>query len=201
MAYDDFTIAGLEQRFGVATRETSDLFRGAAEVDLPPILSTTLDRYTPLARDAGTGKARSEMVTAPMLAELKFQHRHQLSFFSGVEFDVDPAAGLTGRCDFLLARSPRQLDVDAPACVAVVEAGDESIVAGIPRATARMIAARRFNEAAGTPIDPIYGAVTTGLLWRFLRLEGNVAHVDAVEYPIQFARKIFGILTAMALGE
>jgi len=33
-----------------------------------------------------------------------------------------------------------------------------------------------------------------------LRLEGTKASVDVVEYPIQSLRKIFGILTAIALG-
>ncbi len=55
----------------------------------------------------------------------------------------------------------------------LVEAKNENMIAGIPQAIAEMIAARRFNEAAGTPIDPIYGVVTTGLLWRFLKLEGD----------------------------
>ena len=119
--------------------------------------------------------------------------------FSGLDFPVDPASGLTGRCDFLLARNPQQLDLVAPVCV-LVEAKNENMIAGIPRAIAAMVAARRFNEAAGTPIDPTCGVVTTGLLWRFLKLEGNTAAVDAVEYPIQSPRRIFGILTRIALG-
>ena len=200
MAYDEFTIAKVKQRFGVTVRETPDLFGAVAEAELPPTLVAILDRYTPLARNLGTEKARSELVIAPMLVELKLQYGDRISLFSGLDFPIDASSGLTGRCDFLLARSPQQLDFNAPVCV-LVEAKNENMIAGIPQAIAEMIAARRFNEAAGTPIDPIYGAVTTGLLWRFLKLEGDVAHVDAVEYPIQMPRKIFGILTAMALGE
>ena len=75
------------------------------------------------------------------------------------------------------------------------------MVAGIPQCLAEMVAARRFNECAGTPLGAVYGIVTTGILWRFLKLEGTTARVDAEEYPIQGARKIFGILTAIALGE
>ena len=200
MAYSDFTISKVEQRCGVAIREVSNLFGAMAEGALPPTLADILDRYTPLARNLGTEKARSELVIAPLLVELKLGHVDRISLFSGIDFPVDPASGLTGRCDFLLARSPQQLDLVAPVCV-LVEAKNENIVAGIPQAVAEMIAARRFNEAAGTPIDPIYGVVTTGLLWRFLKLAGNAAYVDSVEYPIQSPTKIFGILTAMALGE
>jgi hypothetical protein len=43
--------------------------------------------------------------------------------------------------------------------------------------------------------------VTTGVLWRFLRLDGTTARVDGVEYPIQAPRRVFGILRAVALGE
>jgi ABC-type sulfate transport system permease component len=50
-------------------------------------------------------------------------------------------------------------------------------------------------------ITTVCGAVTTGILWRFLRLDGKRAGVDIVEYPIQTPRKVFGILTAIVLGE
>ncbi len=199
MAYSDFTIKQLTQRFGLTIRESANLFATIAEADLPPHLATSLERYVPLALNLNTEKAKSELVIAPILLELKLRYPDRLSLFSGLDFPVDPASGLTGRCDFLLARNPQQLDLVAPVCV-LVEAKNENMIAGIPQAIAAMIAARRFNEAAGTPIDPIYGVVTTGLLWRFLKLEGNTASVDAVEYPIQTPRRIFGILTNIALG-
>ena len=84
-------------------------------------------------------------------------------------------------------------------CV-LVEAKNENIVAGIPQCLAEMVAARKFNELHKVPEMAVYGAVTTGVRWRFLKLEGTTAAVDAVEYPIQARRKIFGILTAIALG-
>ena len=200
MAYSDFTINQLTQRFGLTIRETASLFSTIAEADLPPHLATSLERYVPLALNLNTEKAKSELIIAPILLELKLRYTDQLSVFSGLEFNVDPAAGLNGRCDFLLARSPQQLALVAPVCV-LVEAKNENIIGGIPQAIAEMVAARRFNEQAGTPIDPILGVVTTGLQWRFLKLEGETAHVDSVEYPIQSPSKIFGILTAIALGD
>lgn len=82
----------------------------------------------------------------------------------------------------------------------LVEAKNENIVGGIPQCLAEMVAARRSNDRAGTTVGPVYGVVTTGVHWRFLKLDGERAWVDAVEYPIQSPRKIFGILTAVALG-
>ena len=52
----------------------------------------------------------------------------------------------------------------------------------------------------GIPDGPIYGVVTTGILWRFLRLDGTDAAVDSVEYFLKAPGSIFGILNAMALG-
>ena len=200
MAYNDFTLAKLTERFGLIIDETKSLFGDVAEIDLPPTLTGLLQRYIPLALNLNTEKAKSELIIAPVLIELKLHNERRISLFSGFDFPVDPASGLNGRCDFLLARSPRQLALVAPVCV-LVEAKNENVIAGIPQAIAEMIAARRYNEEAGTQISPIYGAVTTGLSWRFLKLEGETAFVDAVEYPIQSPRRIFGILTLMALGE
>jgi len=200
MAYSDITIADLKQRFGLTLDEAGNLFADAAEVDLTPALIDVLARYLPLAVNLNTEKARSELVIAPVLVEFKLRHRDRISLFSGIDFTVDEAAGLKGRCDYILARSPEQLTLVAPICV-LVEAKNENIVAGIPQCLAEMVAARRFNERAGSSSGPMYGVVTTGVLWRFLKLEGTAAFVDAVEYAIQSPRKIFGILTRIALGD
>jgi hypothetical protein len=199
VAYSDFTLADLRQRFGLTVAEGGDLFAAVPDADLPPGLAETLHRYLPLALNLNTEKARSELLIAPVLVELKLRHPDRLSVFSGIEFAVDPAAGLTGRCDYILARSPQQLALTAPACV-LVEAKSENIVGGVPQCLAEMVAAQRFNQAEGAAPGPVYGAVTTGVLWRFLALDGTRAAVDGVEYPIQNPRRVFGILGHMALG-
>lgn len=199
MAYSDFTLADLRHRFGLTVDEGADLFAGVPEVELPARLAETLRRYLPLALNLNTEKARSELLIAPLLVELKLLHADRLSLFSGIDFTVDAAAGLNGRCDYILARSPEQLALTAPACM-LVEAKSENIVGGVPQCLAEMVAALRYNQAEGTGDGTVYGAVTTGVLWRFLSLEGSRASVDAVEYPIQAPRKVFGVLSFMALG-
>lgn len=134
------------------------------------------------------------MLIAPVLVEFKLLHRDRIAVFSGIEFNVDEAAGLKGRCDFILARNPEQLDLTAPLCV-VVEAKNENIIAGIPQCLAEMVAAQRFNQKFGAPEGPIFGIVTTGMQWRFLKLVRISANVDVVEYPIQGLAKLIGILT------
>jgi hypothetical protein len=199
MAYSDFTLAELKRIFELTVDESTNLFADTPEADLPNVLVHTLARYLPLAVNLNTEKARSELVIAPVLIEFKLLHRDRISVFSGIEFTVDEAAGLKGRCDYILARGPEQLSLVAPVCV-LVEAKNENIVGGIPQCLAEVVAARKFNAQQKRPDATVHGVVTTGMLWRFLKLDGTKASVDVVEYPIQSARKIFGILTAIALG-
>jgi hypothetical protein len=200
MAYSDFTLAELKSNFQLTINEDSNLFADTPEMDLPGVLVNTLARYLPLAVNVNTEKARSELVIAPVLIEFKLLHHDRVSLFSGIEFTVDETVGLKGRCDYILAQGPEQLALTSPVCV-LVEAKNENIVGGIPQCLAEMVAARRFNQQKGAPDAAIYGIVTTGIQWRFLKLDGTKASVDAVEYPIQTPRKIFGILTAIALGD
>lgn len=200
MAYSDFTIPQLKQKFDIAIDEETNLFGDVSAIELPATLTDILRRYLPLALNLNTEKARSEFIIAPLLAEFKLLHRDQLSLFSGIEFNVDEASGLKGRCDYILARSPEQLVLIAPICV-LVEAKNENIIAGIPQCLAEMIAAQRFNSVNGIrPVDAVYGIVTTGSIWRFLRLEERAATVDSVEYAIQSPGKIFAILQQITLG-
>lgn len=199
MAYSDFTIAELKRRFQLVIDESSNLFAAAPESELPPVLAETLTRYLPLAVNLNTEKARSELLIAPILADFKLLHHDRVSLFSGIDFNVDEAAGLKGRCDYILARSSEQLALTAPICM-LVEAKNENIVAGIPQCLAEMVAAQVFNERNQAVAGTVFGAVTTGIQWRFLRMDGTQAAVDVVEYPIQSPQKVFGILTAIALG-
>jgi len=57
-----------------------------------------------------------------------------------------------------------------------------------------MIAAKQFNEAKSNPISTIYGVVSTGSIWKFLKLEGNLAYVDPEEYYNKALDIIMGIL-------
>jgi hypothetical protein len=77
----------------------------------------------------------------------------------------------------------------------IVEAKNENIKGGLGQCVAEMIAAQLFNEREGNAIDTIYGAVTTGEIWKFLKLVGAVASIDLSDYYIvRDVPKILGIL-------
>src|SRR5215813_6130740 len=100
MAYGDFTLSDLTNRFQLTLDEQSDLFSSAPEVAPSEVLRVTLEETIPLALAIHTEKARSELIVAPILVEVRRLAARRVSLFSGVDFAVDPARGLNGVCDF-----------------------------------------------------------------------------------------------------
>ena len=196
MAYNEFTLDGMIRLFGLRVVSQPDAFVEAASVSLSSLLRETLAESVPLALEVSTEKARSEFIIAPVLAEVRRQLGGEISLFSGIDFTVDSEAGLRGVCDFLLSLSPLQLSVQAPV-VAVVEAKNENIKAGIGQCVAEMLAAQRFNAARAAALPAIYGVVTTGSNWKFLRLTDSLVTVDQAEYTIAQPERIVGLLVAM----
>jgi hypothetical protein len=137
------------------------------------------------------------LIISEILIELKRILNGQISLFSGVSLDVDKEQGLNGYCDFMISKSPEQFFIKAP-LIAIVEAKNENIPSGIGQCIAEMIAAKLFNERAGQPLATLYGAVTIGNLWKFLKYKGNNVFIDQQEYHISNPAKIVGILVAMA---
>ncbi|MEO0932977.1 MAG: hypothetical protein AAFY21_04225, partial [Cyanobacteria bacterium J06641_2] len=50
-------------------------------------------------------------------------------------------------------------------------------------------------EMQGNEIKTIYGVITIGTIWQFLKLEGKTIFIDLSEYYIKDIKKILGILT------
>jgi hypothetical protein len=193
MAYSDFKLSELIKTFGLTLTEAVDLFADVEEVECSDNLAFNLKDSIPLAVAIGTEKARSEMIIVPILLEMKRRLNHQISLFSGTDFNVDFEKGLNGICDFIISLSPEQLFISAPV-ITLVEAKNDNIKFGLGQCVAEMIAAQLFNEREGNEIQPIYGVVTTGELWKFLKLEGKLVSIDLSNYPVVNANKILGIL-------
>ena len=199
MAYSDFTIEEVKARFKLKFEERQDLFSSVPAIKISPMLRDTLAENTPLALAMNTEKARSELMIAPILLEVRRRAGEEVSLFSGADFNVDPEKGLKGTCDFLLSRSREQLTIEAP-LIAVVEAKNENMKGGIGQCVAEMVAAALFNERKGSPLPAVFGAVTTGNNWKFLRLSGTTASIDLAEYHIKEVDRIVAILTGILLG-
>ncbi len=196
MAYNNFTLDILIQQFGLRVVSEADVFAQAAPVMPSVLLRETLTRFLPLALKISTEKSRSEFIIAPVLAEAWLQFAGRVSLFSGVDFTVDAEVGLAGVCDYLFSLSPLQLVVQAPV-LAVVEAKNDNLKSGLAQCMAEMLAAQKFNARRGTETPVLYGVVTTGSAWKFLRLSGVEVVIDETEYHIEQLETILGILVFM----
>src|SRR5207237_4250263 len=85
--------------------------------------------------------------------------------------------------------------------VAGVEAKNDNLKAGLGQCIAEMVAARLFNQQRGRELPRVYGVVTTGSLWKLMRLEGGVVSLDLREYPISELGRVVGILVNMVRPE
>jgi len=57
-----------------------------------------------------------------------------------------------------------------------------------------MVAAQRFNQQRENEIAVIYGVITTGSIWQFLRMQDTVIEIALTEYFLNDVSKILGIL-------
>jgi hypothetical protein len=195
MPYSSFTIAQVKRQFQIEV-VTEPFFSNVQPLTPGEWLTTLLAKSAPLAVTLGTEKVRSELIIAPLLFEFRELLDRQVSFFSGTDFSIDLESGLNGVCDFLLTRSTSEVNIEAPAIV-IIEAKKGDLNVGWGQCAAEMIAAQKFNLAAGQEVPNIYGCVTTGTMWQFLKLTGQVLTIDVTEYSLDPIDRILGILNWM----
>ena len=196
MAYSNFTLDTVLEAFDLKEVDAAGIFADSEPVAPSELLTAVLARNIPLALAVGTEKVKSELIIANVLVELREQLGHRISFFSGIEFNVDADANLTGVCDFVVSLSPRQFSLKAP-IILLVEAKKDDLLVGLGQCVAEMVAAQRFNAEQGNDISCVYGATTSGIDWLFLKLEENKLYIDMAAYQIAQCDKILGILSRM----
>jgi hypothetical protein len=199
MPYSSFTLDEVEKNFKLQLQ--AGHFLPALQPIVPSILlQQTLLATLPLAQETGSEKARSEFIIAPILVELRTMMNNTISVFSGEDFTVDRELGLNGICDFLISRSPTQFKINAPV-IALVEAKKGVLKDGWGQCIAEMVAAKKFNEARGQSTDQIYGIVTSGTVWQFFQMQGDVITIDSEEYGLSPVDRILSILKWMVVGD
>ena len=197
MSYSDFSLRKAKENLGLTFVEGERFLPELQPIAPGAYLAEFLQESIPLAISMGSEKARSELIISPILFEVRKQLERQISFFSGEEFNVDPSAGLTGICDFIITRSTEQLFVEAPVAV-MVEAKKDDLKGGLGQCMAEMVAAQRFNQQQENDITTIYGSVTSGNRWMFLKLVDQVLTLDLQEYLIPPVDQLLGILIWIA---
>jgi hypothetical protein len=192
MAFGDFTFPEVQHDLGLILTE-ADLFSQVPALLPREGFAATVAEGATVALAINTEKAKSEFIIAPILLELRHLLGGAVGLFSGVELDVDSARGLNGICDFILTRGPSQFVLSAP-LVTIVEAKNDNLRNGLGQCIAAMCAAELYNQKSDKPMPAVYGVVTTGSAWKFLRLMGTTLTLDLKEYYIDNVGKILGVL-------
>lgn len=197
MAYSDFTLESVDRTLGVTARP-ADLFPKLEPLAVPPWLRESLDKGMELALISE--KARSEFIVVPILLASRELSGKRVSIYSGQRLDVDPARGLVGECDFILAESPPVPVLRAPLAT-IVEAKKNDIESGLGQCVAEMVGASVFNQRESNARTTVFGCVTTGEAWQFLRLDESIVSIDRGRYYINSVGDILAAIQAViALG-
>ncbi|NJR60563.1 MAG: hypothetical protein HC769_18030 [Cyanobacteria bacterium CRU_2_1] len=197
MPYSAFSIAKVKEDFGLTFREGMRFLPEIEPIAPSNGLREYLAESLPLAVATGSEKARSEGIIFPVLLEVRKIMSAEISLFSGEEFNVDESVGLNGTCDFLLSRSPELMIIEAPAII-IVEAKKGDLKVGVGQCAASMVGAQRFNAQKGKSIRTIFGCISSGTAWRFLKLEKTTLTIDFTDYPLPPIDPILGMLVWMA---
>lgn len=190
MSFRDFSYDQVKKKLGVS------LSNGKLFPDLTP---SVVPEWLPsaIARGMDNGmqneKARSEFIIAPVLLAFRETMGRRISVLSGTTFNVDAANGLNGECDFILAPF-EPLPVIREPLLTIVEAKREDIEAGVPQCLAQMVAARIYNEGKGLKGRPVFGCVTSGEIWAFLRIDGSNAMLDTDRFYLGDPQSILAAL-------
>lgn len=196
MTYSDFTLKRVKTELNIKVVENQAVFSHIRGVEISDSLKNMLKRNVPLALAINTEKARSELIIINILLEIKEKFSETVGLFSGIDFNVDKEKGLTGFCDYIISNSAEQLYLESPV-IAIAEAKNENINAGLGQCIAEMYAASVFNEKENRSMPSIYGAITTGDKWKFIKLVKDTAYIDTEYYHVSSIEKIIGILTEM----
>ncbi len=189
MAYGDYrNLAEFSKKFGIVNRVSLAVV-STQLIEPSDWLKDTLrrNRQLPIKSE----KSRSELIVSPILMEMRERNDQFFTIYSGDNLNIDEENGLKGECDFILAKDTGTFDVSAP-IMQVVEAKKNDIEIGIPQCAAQMLGAKIFNEREGNPTEIIYGCVTTGDDWLFMKLENNLLLIDAQKYYLGNLNQLLG---------
>ena len=180
LTYSQVTFRDLRDRFGI--RADNRAFLPPVEpLPIPEWLQTYLAINPLVASVAKSEKALSETVIAPVLSAVKAYQQGKIGIFSG-----EPLSGaeLTGICDFIITTNPTAFLAEPPIMI-LVEAKRQDLLGGVPQCIAEMLVAQQVNQQAGLELPAIYGCVTTGTEWQFIRLTDSLALVEPaiIYYP------------------
>ena len=187
-SYSSYSLDNIVDKFGIQNRRTR-LFDSIDDIEVSEWLENSLKIAEELP--IKSEKARSELIVVPILIELRNINDKFFTIYSGDSLNVDESKGLKGECDFILAKDTGSFNINVP-IIQVVEAKKNDIEIGVPQCAAQMIGANLYNKQKGLELDKIYGCVTTGDDWQFMKLEHNEIQIDTKKYYLGNVSELLG---------
>jgi hypothetical protein len=191
--YSSFSFRAVKKKFGLKTIDQT-LFPNCSTIQPSDWLTLSLKQGELIAMVSE--KSRSEWLVAPILLELKVRNPDKLSILSGENLDIDKDLNLTGECDFIFSRNPYARFIESP-IFCLIEAEKHDIQGGTGQCIAQMLGARMLNEQDGVHFPAIYGCVTTGREWQFLKLEQDTVINHIPLLYLNEVPKILGLFQAI----
>lgn len=188
MPYSKFTLDLIAQRFGIQNQVVR-LFENTPKVAPSDWLINSLQIAQELP--VRSEKAKSEAVVFPILVELRNRNDKYFTIHSGDILNVDEKQELEGECDFILSKDIGTFNINFP-IFQLLEAKKNDTEIGVPQCAAQMIGARLFNEKKGIKQEKVYGCVTTGKEWLFLKLEDKI-YIDKKTYNLENIADLLGV--------
>lgn len=193
MPYSKFTsLVKFCRQYNLRLQDGQRLFEG---IILPPFVTSERllqDLEEAQAMPIATEKAKSEWLISPILKELKRQNPF-ISVFSGFSLNIEGEPDLQGNPDYILTARPSMVEIIAP-IFCIMESKNKTPDEGYAQCAAEMYAARLFNEQTQETYETIYGAVTNGFEWIFLKLEGDHLFVDQQRYFLVQLPQLLSVL-------
>jgi len=189
MPYSKFTLDLIEQKFGIKN-QVKPLFSPIQAINPSEWLQNALDiaQELPIRSE----KAKSESIVFPILVELRNRNNKFFTIHSGDTLTADIEQDLDGECDFILSKENHSFNINYP-IFQIVEAKKNDTQIGVGQCAAQMIGAKIYNQKKGLSSEKIYGCVTTGFSWLFLKLEDNIIWIDKNMYALEKITLILGV--------
>jgi hypothetical protein len=173
MSYSKITLEEIRQKFGIQDIVKPIFPENIVDVQPNEWLKEALRMAAKLR--IRSKKARSEAIVFPILVAFKEVNQDKFMVYLGEKLNVDKE--LRGECEVIICKNAKASAIDTP-IFCMVEAERNDMELGKPQCMAQMIGARMYNQKYGKNIETIYGCVTIGTEWLFLKLEGNEIWID-----------------------
>ncbi len=190
MAYINFnSLKKVNKDLGVKVKEED--FLNTKEFEINEYFIKYLNRNIEDIGIVASEAAICESLIFPVIKEVACENN--LKVFSHIPFDVEGSEVLRGTPDYMIGTIADDATSIKNPVLCLGEAKKEDFATGWGQVAAEMYAANEVNKKDGFEF-PVYGLVSTGLIWRFGVLENNLLKIDTKFYSARDLEELLNTL-------